>query len=124
MKNIQVVQLLVAELISTTPSSSCNGCVNSFNYAICNTSSLIAQDYFSFPSPFAMTMEEEKNQHYLEFATSFKETFPKLAYIRFDLKPLTLVYQCSPGIIELKDQIYSDRFDNLVNMYLDKDDLP
>lgn len=124
MKNIQVVQLLVAELISTTPSFSCNGCVNSFNYAICNTSSLIAQDYFSCPSPFAMTMEEEKNQHYLEFATSFKENFPKLAYIRFDLKSLTLVYQCSAGIIELKDQIYSDRFDNLVNMYLDKDDLP
>ncbi|GEQ70281.1 hypothetical protein JCM33374_g3957 [Metschnikowia sp. JCM 33374] len=120
LKNIEIIQLLITDFESVASSASCNGCPNSVTYALCNTNSLIAQEYFNCANSFTTIMEVEKNQHYHQFASNYRDIFQSLSYLRFDMNNQSMVFGCrNPRNIELKDQTYVEKFDSLVNQHLD-----
>lgn len=113
--NLRVIQLGITDLAAATSPGACNSCDNTLIYALYNTNCLISQDYFNCPSSFTSGIEENKNQHYLNVAGDFKALFPKLHYLRYDLKNQSLLYDCTRAdSIVAKDSILIDRFDSLM----------
>lgn len=116
LQSLKVMQLLVTD---SATASACNNCNDTLIYALYNTNCLISQDYFNCPSSFTSTIEDIKNQQYADITKTYRDVFRDLAYLRFDLKNQSLLYDCeNPEKIELKDSILIERFDSLVHQWV------
>ncbi|KAF3991537.1 hypothetical protein FT663_02266 [Candidozyma haemuli var. vulneris] len=110
LEHIKIVQVGITD----------SGCSKTANhgdtliYALYNTNCLISQDYFSSPNSFTSSIEDERKNEYLRLTEVFKQSLPRLKFIRYDLKNQSLVYDCAGTVTAAEDGAV-ENFDTLVS---------
>lgn len=112
---LRVLRLAVTDQ-SLERLSTCNDCTFRPIYDVYNSACLVSQEFFACPTSFSSEVVDSNDQRYLTHTMRFRELLPHLAYVRFDFKLLSLLFNCrSTGQIELKDGSFLNQYESLVD---------
>lgn len=108
LQDLRCIHLPITDLATST--AACNSCDKNLVYAISSSNCLVAQDYFDCPSAFNTSVEQRKNDQYINISKDYKKVFSNLQLLRFDFKSESLVYDTSKLRIRLADSL-AENFD-------------